>query len=178
MDPAILILTAACGGLFAGGYAFRARYLANLPLQVSRLVIRRQRGPDTSLLFRVRLGRGRRADGSRATVRFSAGPLDETVVEVAGPADRVVGPWTFTVPLPTPCTAYEGLVAAEVHVKEGDREWFAHQTWTQDQIRVGSYRSLHNLPIRIGVIDRPDWEEVIDISADHVLAESRATAIL
>ena len=54
MDPAILILVAACVGVYAGGHALRARHLANLPLQVSRLVVRRQRGPDTFLLFRVR----------------------------------------------------------------------------------------------------------------------------
>ena len=178
MDPAILFMVATFGGLCVAGYALRTRYLANLPLQVSRLAIRRQRGADTFLLFRARLGRGRCAERPCADVRFCVDGGEALTVRVKGPSERLVGPWTFRVPVPWAQWGSEVVVEADVHVQEGGRTWSVQHRWRPDDVRDGAYRSLCNLAIRPVGIDRPDWEEVVDFSADHVLGKCPPRASL
>jgi len=179
MDPAILFGVATLGVVCGGVYVARARYLSNLPLQISRQAIRKERGPETFLLFRVRLGRGRCAESPRAElcVRSRAG-TEIARLKVHGPSERVVGPWTFRVPVALGRWGPGVTVEADVHAREGERGWSAQQVWTAGDIKTGSFRSLRDVVARSGVIDRPHWEDIQCFSADHALAKAPDSGIL
>ena len=131
------LTVAVCGGLLAVKV-----HLRRMPLELGDVGVRDRLDGHVAVRFRSRLGRGRRMDRARATVRFvpeQGEPIElqPLMAEAAG----LVGPWTVVVVDRHDQCDQPGAFEVRVQAREGSKTWAVEARYSPEQIHEGRFVS-------------------------------------
>lgn len=156
----ILVCVAGIAALSGGAVWQRRRRIDALPLEIGRHAVRDEVDGRPVVRFRARLGRGRRAEEVKASVRFVGPDGHEHTLPVAIPAPEVCGPWTVTAADSAGHTAGPGVLEVRVEVREGGRRWSADARFTS--VQAGRFVPPAFRAGRSLRLERDRWDVVLD----------------
>lgn len=124
------------------GLSLAARvHLDRLPLTLSARGLTTRLDGHPAFQFRAQLGRGRRMDRARATVRFLPDGGGEPVVlePLMDHGEGLFGPWTLVVVDRHERISGPGTFEVRVTAREGDRAWEAESAYRTDELQPGRF---------------------------------------
>jgi len=128
--------------LLSGGALALKVHVNRLPLRLSGAGVRTRLDGHVAYQFRAQLGRGRRMDRARATVRFLPDHGEPISLEpLMDRGERLVGPWTLVVVDRQERIRGPGSFEVRVQVKEGERDWEAETAYRDDALVEGRFVS-------------------------------------
>lgn len=178
-----LLAVGALAVVIAGGLLALRVHVSRLPLTLSEEGVLGRLDGHASFHFRVQLGRGRRMDRARATVRFlpDAGGPPVTLAPLMDRGEGLVGPWTLVVIDRSEHVRGPGAFEVRVQVRERDREWSADKVYAREGLVAGRFVPAVRTELALWGSAAPSFDEIVkDASAGRPgtppLPEARASA--
>lgn len=138
---AVWILLLGVGVLLLAGVALALKvHVLRLPLRLSGSGVRLRLDGHPAWQFRAQLGRGRRMDVARATVRFVPDHGEPVALQpLMDHGERLVGPWTVVVVDREERVQGPGRFEVRVTATERGRAWEAETAYSDDRMADGRF---------------------------------------